>query len=55
MIYPLFLQRDFVNSSYVPTAFERGVQKGFDSASGFLLTDKSTGHDKYIGIVMIAG
>lgn len=52
MIFPLMLQRDFVNSSLMPTAFERSVQKGFDRVSGFLLTDKSTGHDKDVGIVV---
>ena len=52
MIIPLFLQRDLVNTSYVSTSFERGVQKGLDGAFSFLLTDKPTGHDKYVGIIV---
>ena len=43
-------QRNFVNPALMPTAFERGAQKGFDRMSGFLLTDKSAGHYEYVGI-----
>lgn len=38
----------------MPTAFERGAQKGFDRMSGFLLTDKSAGHYEYVGIIVLA-
>lgn len=47
-------QRNFVNPALMPTAFERGVQKGFDRMSGFLLTDKSAGHYEYVGIIVLA-
>ena len=47
-------QRNFVNPALMPTAFERGAQKGFDRMSGFLLTDKSAGHYEYVGIIVLA-
>lgn len=52
MIIPLFLQRDFVDPPYVSASFKWSIQKGFDSAFSFLLTDKPTGHDEYVGIIV---
>ena len=38
----------------MPATFEGGVQEGFERVGSFLLTDKSAGHYKNVGIVVFA-
>ena len=47
-------QRDFVYPALMPATFEGGVQEGFERVGSFLLTDKSAGHYKNVGIVVFA-
>ena len=47
-------QRDFVYPALMPATFEGGVQEGLERVGSFLLTDKSAGHYKNVGIVVFA-
>ena len=37
------------------SAFEGGVEKCFDAASGFVGMNETTGHDEHVGVVVLTG
>ena len=47
------MNRDFVNTTLMTTAFKIGSEEGADDIEGFLLRDEVSRHTEHIGIVML--